>query len=272
MRTADAAVTEVRGGRRSAGRDQLAVEAPLEIRVRAAGGEQNVSITMRTPGEDDELALGFLFTEGLLRERGQIAAVSMASDEVAVVELAPGVALPESRPTRAFTMTSACGVCGRGSLDGLRATPAGPLGPGPRLTDELVHGLTAALRTAQATFATTGGLHAAGLFDAGGTLLLAREDVGRHNAVDKVVGACLRVGALPARDTILMVSGRASFELVQKALMAQIPVLAAVGAPSSLAVSLAVEAGMTLLGFVRDQRFNVYSAPERFGMIVSGTP
>ena len=264
MRTADAAVTEVRDGRRSPGRDQVAVEAPLEIRVRAGDSEQNISITMRTPGEDDELALGFLFTEGLLRASAEVAGVSLAGDEVAVVELAAGVSLPESRPTRAFAMTSACGVCGRGSLEGLRATPAGALETGPRLTDDLVHGLPAALRTAQATFATTGGLHAAGLFDAGGALLVAREDVGRHNAVDKVVGARLVAGALPAHETILVVSGRASFELVQKALMAQTPVLAAVGAPSSLAVSLAAEAGMTLLGFVRDQRFNVYSGAERF--------
>jgi FdhD protein len=266
MRTADAEVTEVRGGRRSAGRDQLAVEAPLEIRVATADGEQNVSITMRTPGEDDELAVGFLFTEGLLRGRSDVAGVGLPSPEVAVVALAPGVTLPETRPTRSFTMTSACGVCGRGSLEGLRATPAGPLGAGPRLTDDMVHALPAALRVAQATFASTGGLHAAGLFDAQGVLQLAREDVGRHNAVDKVVGARLLAGALPARDTILVVSGRASFELVQKALMAQIPVLAAVGAPSSLAVSLAAEAGMTLLGFVRDQRFNVYSGPERFAL------
>src|SRR5205814_249676 len=130
MRTADAPVTEVRGGRRSAGRDQLAVEAPLEIRVRAGDSEQNVSITMRTPGEGDERALGFLFTEGLLRASAEVAGVSLAGDEVAVVELAAGVSLPESRPTRAFAMTSACGVCGRGSLEGLRATPAGPLEAG----------------------------------------------------------------------------------------------------------------------------------------------
>jgi FdhD protein len=264
-RTADAPVTEVRGGQRSPGRDLLAVEAPLEIRVRTGAEEQSLSITMRTPGEDPELAVGFLFTEGLLRGRSEVAAVSVPGPEEVVVELAAGVSLPETRPTRSFTMTSACGLCGRGSLDGLRATPAGPPGPGPRLGDELVHGLPAALRQAQATFATTGGLHAAGLFDAGGALLLAREDVGRHNAVDKVVGARLLAGALPAHDTILVVSGRASFELVQKALMAQIPVLAAVGAPSSLAVSLAAEAGMTLLGFVRDRRFNVYSGPERLG-------
>jgi FdhD protein len=219
---------------------------------------------MRTPGEDRELAVGFLFTEGLLRDRAQVAGVTSVGDDQVVVELAPGVPPPEPRASRAFTTTSACGVCGRGSLEGLRATPPGPLVPGaPGLTEALVHALPAALRAAQATFAATGGLHAAGLFDAAGALLLAREDVGRHNAVDKVIGARFLTGALPAATTILAVSGRASFELVQKALMAQIPVLAAVGAPSSLAVSLAAEAGMTLLGFVRDDRFNVYSGPER---------
>jgi FdhD protein len=263
-RTAPADVTEVRGLRPSAGRDQLAVEAPLEIRVRAAGAEQSLSLTMRTPGEDGELAVGFLHGEGLLHGPAEVARVSSDAGDVTVVELAPGVAAPEPRRQRAFTTTSACGVCGRSDLEGL--SPPAPLGPGPRLTAALVHRLPPLLRAAQATFSATGGLHAAALFDDQGRLLLAREDVGRHNAVDKVVGALLLAGALPARDSILMVSGRASYELVQKALMAQIPVLAAVGAPSSLAVSLATEAGMTLLGFVRDERFNVYSGAQRLGL------
>jgi FdhD protein len=260
-RTAPAAVTEVRGLRPRSGQDELAVEAPLEIRVRTAAGEQSLTLTMRTPGEDGELAVGFLHGEGLLAARAELASVSSASDDVVVVELAAGVPAPEPRRQRAFTTTSACGVCGRSDLEGL--SPAAPLGAGPRLSAELVHRLPGALRAAQATFSATGGLHAAGLFDAQGQLLIAREDVGRHNAVDKVVGSRLLAGGLPAREELLMVSGRASYELVQKALMAQIPVLAAVGAPSSLAVSLAVEAGMTLLGFVRDERFNVYSGAHR---------
>jgi FdhD protein len=264
-RTAPATVTEVRGVRHAAAQDQVAIEAPLEIRVRAGGEERAISITMRTPGEDDELAVGFLFTEGLLHARAEVAAVRAGAEDQVVVELAPGVPAPAPRASRAFTTTSACGVCGRGSLDDLRAPPPGPLLAGaPVLTEALIHGLPGVLRAAQATFATTGGLHGAGLFDAAGTLLLCREDVGRHNAVDKVVGARWLAGALPAATAILAVSGRASFELVQKALMAQIPVLAAVGAPSSLAVSLAAEAGMTLLGFVREDRFVVYSGPERF--------
>ena len=173
--------------------------------------------------------------------------------------------LPETA-ARPFAVTSACGVCGKGQLEELRATPAARPGPGPHLHPELIHRLPAALRAGQATFDATGGLHAAGLFDAGGERLLVREDVGRHNAVDKLIGARFLAGQLPASDTVLVVSGRASFELVQKALMAQIPVLAAVGAPSTLAVSLAAEGGMTLLGFVRDQRFNIYCGRERVQM------
>jgi FdhD protein len=269
--TARTPVTEVRGARPRPGQDLLAVEAPLEIRVvvgpEGSRSERSLSITMRTPGEDDELAAGFLFTEGLVAGREDIAGIRQPGQDAVVVELAPGVTLPVDRPERSFTMTSACGVCGRSSLEGLRATPAAALDAGaPQLLPEMVHRLPAALRAAQAAFASTGGIHAAGLFDAGAGLLLVREDVGRHNAVDKLIGARLLSGLPPARAAILLVSGRASFELVQKALMAQIPVLAAVGAPSSLAVSLATEAGMTLLGFVRDERFNVYSGGQRLGL------
>jgi FdhD protein len=250
---------QVRGRALASAEDRLAVEAPLELRLRAGRDERSLSITMRTPGDDRELAAGFLFTEGLVRDRAELGAIVEGEDTV-TVELV-GRPLPES--DRAFAMTSACGVCGKGSLASLRATPDGRPGPGPRLTPEIVHRLPADLRAAQETFDATGGLHAAGLFDARGERLLVREDVGRHNAVDKLIGARFLAGALPAHDQILVVSGRASFELVQKALMARIPVLAAVGAPSTLAVSLAEEGGMTLLGFVRDQRFNVYCGRER---------
>jgi FdhD protein len=260
VRAAPAPVIQVRGRALAKAEDRLAVEAPLEIRLRAGDSELALSITMRTPGDDRELAAGFLFTEGLVRDRGELGAITEGEDTV-LVELV-GRPLPQ-RSDRSFAMTSACGVCGKDSLAGLRATPVGPPGPGPRLEPEVIHSLPAELRAAQATFDTTGGLHAAGLFDARGERLLVREDVGRHNAVDKLIGAQLLAGALPALDQVLVVSGRASFELVQKGLMAQIPVLAAVGAPSSLAVSLAAEGGMTLLGFVRDQRFNIYSGRER---------
>lgn len=246
-------------------RELLAIEEPLEIRVRLAGAaeERRLAMTMRTPGDDRELAAGFLFTEGVVSRREQIGAVVVGSDHVRV-ELAAGVVLPAAGPTRSFMMTSACGVCGRSSTEGLRAQPPGPLAAGrPTLAAAIVPGLPAALLRAQATFAATGGIHAAGLFTPAGELRLLREDVGRHNAVDKVVGALLLRGELPAEDAVLLVSGRASFELVQKALMAQIAVLAAVGAPSSLAVELAEEAGMSLLGFVREGRFTIYSGAER---------
>jgi FdhD protein len=261
VRTRPAPIVEVRGAGPKSTEDQLAVEAPLELRVRAGGAVRRLCITMRTPGDDAELAAGFLFTEGLIHARADIASISMPSEDTVVVELEGGALPAESE--RAFAVTSACGVCGKGSLEGLRATPAGRPEAGPALSPALVHRLPAALRAAQPAFASTGGLHAAGLFSAEGERLLVREDVGRHNAVDKLIGARFLNDALPADGTILVVSGRASFELVQKALMARIPVLAAVGAPSTLAVSLAAEGGMTLLGFVRDGRFNVYCGGER---------
>ncbi|MCY0989121.1 formate dehydrogenase accessory sulfurtransferase FdhD [Nannocystis sp. ILAH1] len=260
-RTRPVAAVLHRGGEVSARRDLLAVEDPLEIRIVTADDPEprRLAMTMRTPGDDADLAAGFLFTEGIVRSREQIAGITCSEDHVRV-DLAAGVRLPEAVPKRSFVMTSACGVCGRASLDNLRAQPPGPLTPGlPQLAATVVPGLPGALLRAQATFVATGGIHAAGLFDLRGELRLLREDVGRHNAVDKLVGALLLAGQLPATDAVLLVSARASFELVQKALMAQIPIFAAVGAPSSLAVELAVEADMTLLGFVREGRFTVYS-------------
>jgi FdhD protein len=254
-----------RGGQALEREELLAVENPLEIRVRLAGEPEprSLAMTMRTPGDDAELAAGFLCTEGIAQRRDQLLKIHVDRTHV-LVDLAAGVRLPDGAHQRSFVMTSACGVCGRASLDGLRAAPPGPLAAGrPVLAPAVIPGLPAALLRVQTAFAATGGIHAAGLFDAGGELGLLREDVGRHNAVDKLVGALLLADRLPAQDSVLLVSGRASFELVQKALMARIPVLAAVGAPSSLAVELAEEAGMTLLGFVRDGRFTVYSGGER---------
>ena len=259
IRTVSAVVH--RGGQVFARHERLAVEDPLEIRVVSDDDPEprRLAVTMRTPGDDADLVAGFLYTEGLVTRREQIAGITCSEDHVRV-DLAPGVRLPEAVPKRSFVMTSACGVCGRASLDGLRARPAGPLTPGrPQLPAAVIPSLPGALLRAQAAFAATGGIHAAGLFDTRGELRLLREDVGRHNAVDKLVGALLLAGLLPAQDAVLLVSGRASFELVQKAVMAQIPILAAVGAPSSLAVELAEEAGMTLLGFVREGRFTIYS-------------
>ena len=263
--------------------DLLAVEEPLEIRL---GFPQNgkldhraISITMRTPGDDQALAAGFLFTEGIVKNRDEIQSVrhcgpsaergvrsaetGMYATNTIRVDLADGVGIDLKRLERHFYTTSSCGVCGKTSIEALK-TGASPLvNDRFAVTRDVIHSLPYALRGSQDIFDQTGGLHASALFDADGNIDLVKEDVGRHNALDKVIGEKFLAGETPLNDRILMVSGRASFELVQKALMAGIPILAAVGAPSSLAVELAREFGMTLIGFVRDQRFNVYSGGER---------
>jgi FdhD protein len=253
--------------------DLLAVEEPLEIRVvPEVGGRRSrhgMAVTMRTPGHDFELAAGFLLSEGVVAGRDDLWHVAYCQEtpeaERNIVEavLAPSVPFDPERFSRNVYTTSSCGVCGKTSIDLVHAVcPARPAGE-VRFRHDLLPLLPARLREAQPTFARTGGLHAAGVFDADGNLVLLREDVGRHNAVDKVIGAMLLGGALPASDLLLLVSGRASFELVQKALMAGIPALAAVGAPSSLAVELAGELGLTLIGFLSERRFNVYTGAER---------
>lgn len=263
--------------------DSVALEEPLEIRIASGPRDErqqtSLSITMRTPGgagseSDFELAAGFLWTEGILTAPDQIERVrhsgfpSLEGEHrnVVVVELAPGVPLDMPRLERHVYTSSSCGVCGKTSLEAVRTRSSFTLAAeGAHWEPETVHRLPDALREAQAVFDRTGGLHAAALFSPSGDLIALREDVGRHNAVGKLIGAQLRAGTLPLTDRLLLVSGRASFELVQKAMMAGIPVLAAVGAPSSLAVDLARDCGMTLLGFVRNERFNVYSGPERIG-------
>jgi FdhD protein len=249
--------------------DMLAVEEPLEVRL---GCEVNgkrvhraVSITMRTPGHDLELAVGFLFTEGVIIVRDQVAGVhACGGGNVARVDLHAGVAVDLARLERHFYTSSSCGVCGKASLEAVRVCPRNRLLEGRPVVDStVIHRLPEALRRAQAVFERTGGLHAAALFDAQGNLLCLREDVGRHNALDKLIGAQFLADRLPLWESVLLVSGRASFELVQKAVVAGIPILAAVGAPSSLAVSLAREHGLTVLGFVRQDRFNIYTGAER---------
>ena len=243
----------IRSVEHDGGRDEVAVEEPLEIRV---DGEP-LAVTMRTPGHDEELALGFLHGEGLIGA-GARAAGPSADLAANVIEVAgPLERTPEARR---FYTTSSCGVCGRGALDEV-AVYAAPAAPGPVVPRALLAALPE--RLVQPGFARTGGLHAAGLFDAHGVLLSVREDVGRHNALDKVVGRALLDGALPLHDRLLCVSGRLSFELVQKAAVAGAPVLVGVGAPSSLAVELAADRGMTLAGFARDGRVNVYTGMER---------
>ena len=243
--------------------DELSVEEPLQIDVLAPNGRlerRAVAVTMRTPGNDMELAAGFLFTEGLVRDETEFAEIRPAADNNVLATLRPGVCVDESRLERQSYVASSCGVCGKRSIAAVFAARRHALRPEvPRIDVETIHGLPLAQRAAQANFRRTGGIHAAALFDATGRLLSVREDVGRHNALDKLIGAELLAGRVPLCDRILLVSGRAGFELVQKAAMAGIPVLAAVGAPSSLAVTLAQECGMTLLGFVRDGRFNVYA-------------
>ena len=259
------------GGKVERRSDLLAAEEPLEMRVTAEEGgrrvRHGVAVTMRTPGHDFELTAGFFLSEGIVASREAIWSIAYCqeADEPNVVEvhLRPDVPFDPLRFSRNVYTTSSCGVCGKTSIDLVRAVcPARPLGR-ERIAPEVLTGLPETLRRAQPVFSRTGGLHAAGLFDAAGRLLLLHEDVGRHNALDKVIGTLLMEGALPASDRVLLVSGRASFELVQKALAAGIPVLAAVGAPSSLAVELSRELGLTLVGFLRDGRFNVYSGEDR---------
>ena len=256
--------------------DLLAVEEPLEIRL---GYDENggrtvrpISVTMRTPGHDVELAIGFFFTEGIIRSFDQVDAVrhsgpsggKIHNRNVVTIMLKRGVVFDAARLERHFYTTSSCGVCGKTSLEALALAAAPSLPPDrPVLGAATIHRLPTILLEAQAVFERTGGLHAAALFNAHGTLLATREDIGRHNALDKLIGMAVMDRSLPLHDMLLLVSGRASFELTQKALMAEIPVLAAVGAPSSLAVELAEEHGMTLLGFVRDGRFNIYSGAQR---------
>lgn len=242
----------------SAEQDLVAVEEPLQIRL----GDRDFAITMRTPGQDRELAAGFLFTEGVITSLDQISAITPDDRGAVTVELAPGVEVDFA--ARNFYVTSSCGVCGKASIDGLKAAHcASPPRGVPQIQSSLIPALPDKLREAQPVFSHTGGLHGAGLFNATGDLLAVREDVGRHNAVDKLIGAMFLEAKTPLHENILMLSGRISFELVQKALMAGIPIVAAVGAPSSLAIETALHFGMTLIGFLRGPRYNVYSGHER---------
>ncbi|RCW45086.1 FdhD protein [Halopolyspora algeriensis] len=258
--------------------DTLAAEEPLEIRV----DSHPLSVTMRTPGNDVELAHGFLLTESVITTDADVRAARYCDSpgpdgrntyNVLDVHLAPGVTPPDASVERNFYTTSSCGVCGKAALDAVRLRTQHPPADDPlTITPERLTELPDRLRDAQRVFDSTGGLHAAGLFDAGGELLALREDVGRHNAVDKVLGRALLDGRVPLSECVLMVSGRASFELVQKAAMAGVPMLTAVSAPSSLAVELAEEQGMTLVGFLRGSTMNVYTGAERVRLAEAETP
>ncbi len=266
-------VQKIEGDSSAPFQDLLAVEEPLEIRL----GDKSISITMRTPGNDFDLAAGFLFSEGILHDAREVREIRWSHlangnprqlGNSVTVELNPGVPLDLDRLERHFYTTSSCGVCGKASIEAIQTQmqmqgcPVLPRDE-PLIESSVIHALPEALRRAQPVFERTGGLHAAALFSSDGLLQLLREDVGRHNAVDKLIGAEMLAGHTPLSNQLLFVSSRASFELVQKALMAGIPILAAVGAPSSLAVETAQRFNLTLLGFVRDGRFNIYSGASR---------
>lgn len=276
--TARRRVTRITTGVRSVVReDVLAAEEPLEIRV----GGRSLAVTMRTPGDDVDLAAGFLVSEGVINHGGQFASARFCAGEPGTVEntynvldvtLAPGVTPPDPSLAREFFTTSSCGLCGKASIDAVRTKSAYDVRDDGLLVDaSLLVQFPDRLRAAQAVFDKTGGLHAAALFDGStGELLVIREDVGRHNAVDKVIGWAVKADLLPLRGTVLMVSGRASFELTQKALMAGIPMLAAVSAPSSLAAELATEMGISLIGFLRGESMVVYAGAQRISSAEEG--
>jgi FdhD protein len=250
--------------------DELAVEEPLEINLRydstGTPVQKCISITMRTPGNDEELGVGFLFTEGIIQKREEVSAISAIpfADNKVLITLSKNKQPLLQNAERNFYTTSSCGVCGKTGIDAIRTVSLYQNNADEIcLQASLFHGLNEVLRKQQAVFESTGGLHASALFDLEGNFMMLREDVGRHNALDKVIGAAFLNDQLPLSNTILLLSGRASFELVQKAAMAGIKIIAAVGAPSSLAVQLAKETGITLIGFLRNQRFNIYTGGHR---------
>jgi FdhD protein len=266
-------VVALEGEGRARKRDEIVTEEPLELRLSEDGEASTLAVTMRTPGNDFELAAGFLFDEAVVRLRDDIIGMSYCLDaavdpaqryNIVTVECRAGAAAGDrARFERHFTIGSACGVCGRAQIDSLRDLGVTPIDDAVRVAATHLYKLPAQMREAQRVFASTGGLHAAALFDERGEALVVREDVGRHNAIDKIVGWGLLDGRLPLAGCVLLVSGRASYEVLQKSVMAGIPIVASVSAPSSLAVDLAREFNVTLVGFLRGNRANVYSAPER---------
>lgn len=271
-----AVVTTVDEGRRTAARDDaLATEEPMETRLIAAGQRHTIAVTMRTPGSDFELSAGFLYGEGIVATREEIRAITYCLDDgvdaeqrynIVNVELPAGVNPDLRMLERHFYTNSSCGVCGKASLEALEIRGCPVVAPGPVVTPEVIYALPDQLRQAQRLFEATGGLHAAALFDAAGDLVTLREDVGRHNAIDKLVGWALLQDRLPLTEHIVMVSGRSSFEILQKCVAAGAPIVCAVSAPSSLAVDVARRFGVTLVGFLRGRRFNIYAGEERIAV------
>lgn len=262
----------VNDGRGRARSDDLATEEPLEMRLVAGGKRRTVAVTMRTPGADFELAAGFLHGEGIVSEASRIRSISYCVDQsideqqqfnIVNVELNLPTMPDLASLERHFFTSSACGVCGKAGLDALRLAARDVAGEGVRVPAATIYALPEKLSTAQKVFRTTGGLHCAALFDSNGELVVAREDVGRHNALDKAIGWALLHERTPLSSSIVMVSGRASFEIMQKCVVSGVPIICAVSAPSSLAVSVAEEFGVTLVGFLRERRFNLYSREDR---------
>jgi FdhD protein len=268
LNVAPAQILAVRDGTLRDQSDWLAAEEPLEIRVQGPDQEPlSVAVTMRTPGNEDELAVGFLYTEGLIRSRQEIVAVKTGPtlfqrQPCNIVTVCLSHRFDAARLKRNFYATSSCGICGKASLEQI-AVQCEPVAPGPVVSHSVIQDLPPTLRQAQRIFDQTGGLHATGLFDVTGRLLSLREDVGRHNAVDKLVGERVLAGDTSLAECVLLVSGRLSFEIMQKAAMAQVPIVCAVSAPSSLAVDVAKRFGITIVGFLRGHAFNVYTYPER---------
>lgn len=242
-------------------KDAIAVESPLEIQIQEFGKEKPraISVTMRTPGDDEDLALGFLLTEGILDSYSQVKAVKYHGENIVKIYLNEGTEIDLQNTDRNFYTTSSCGVCGKASIDAIRTKTQFDIPSSPVPTSEILFGLKDKLISEQSLFSKTGGIHAAAIFDSTGKLVLMHEDVGRHNALDKVIGECFRRGKLPLSDKTLLLSGRTSFELVQKATMAGIPTIVSVGAPSSLAIELARESNQNLVGFLKDKSFNLYT-------------
>jgi len=262
------AILKVSSGNQLPFDDFVVIEEPLEIQLRyfyqSKWVKKSIAMTMRTPGKDVFLAIGFLFSEGIVGRFDDIQSIEKSPDNVLIVNLLETVVVEIDTLERNFYMTSSCGVCGKASIDKLRKVSCFfPQAKMPKISSVTLIKLPFLLRNTQSLFDQTGGIHAAAIFSSKGELISLAEDVGRHNAVDKLIGNCLQNGQIPLRKEILLLSGRISFELVQKAMMVGIPIIAAVGAPSSLAIELAEETGMTLIGFLRGERYNVYTGKER---------
>lgn len=241
--------------------DVVAIEAPLEIQIQHFHEQKPtaISVTMRTPGDDQELALGFLFTEGLITDFSEVKAVSFVGDNIVKVYLNEGCKIEMQKAERNFYTTSSCGVCGKASIEAIHTKTQFSIDQGATFSSDMLFGLKEKLTIKQSLFTATGGIHAAALFNTEGELEFVQEDVGRHNALDKLIGDAFQQNRLPLKDHVLLLSGRASFELIQKATMAGINTIVAVGAPSSLAVELAQENGQTLIGFLKESSYNLYS-------------